>query len=34
MKPLGDIPGTISLLEAFHPEIKFRLEGEGYEAQT
>lgn len=34
MKPLGDLEGTISLLMAFHPEITFRLEGEGYETET
>lgn len=34
MKPLGDIVGTVTLLEAFHPEIRFRLEGEGYETET
>ncbi len=34
MKPLGDIEGTITLLRAFHPEVEFRLEGEGYETKA
>jgi nitrogen fixation/metabolism regulation signal transduction histidine kinase len=34
MKPLGDIEGTVTLLEAYHPEIDFRLEGAGYETET